>query len=385
MAGRWPRDTAVPLAGRLVPEGLHAQASPGFLGSPSRSRPVRRIYGWPARVPTTPSSATRSRTRFPGRTLFLVSTSVFNLQTLGGEPARLGTEVVPGVPPGPLPNTVTLRTAPDPVSWTNRTSRAPTLRGRRGRLRDHSYQINIPKELGGSLEKVRAIDIVLCAYTPCRETLRNVAQSVVPLPDDPATPVVEPQPFFVNPTSCETDKVRLEARSYSPRASCSRSRSRAPPAAPTRSRSGVRRRPRSPSTRWTRPSSRAPGALVDRPGNVVVTGTAASTARFAGALRGVRIEQLTASEAGLTPSGTVTRDHTRREGRVLRGLPGDGSAGHRLDSGPLDPDRRRLTQAAIRTPTSRFRRDAAGRVIRGWNRGSCTYAQFGLDPQPANS
>ena len=124
---------------------------------------------------------------------------------------------MPGVPPGPLPNTVTLRTAPDASELDEPNQQgADRYEGDEGDYGINSYQINIPKELGGNLGKVRAIDIVLCAYTPCRETLRNVAQSVVPLPDDPATPVVEPQPFFVNPTSCETDKVRLEARSYSP-------------------------------------------------------------------------------------------------------------------------------------------------------------------------
>ena len=90
---------------------------------------------------------------------------MFNLQTLGWEPARLGTEVVPGVPPGPLPNSVTLRTAPDPVELDEPNQQgAERYDGDEGDYGINSYQINIPKELGGILGKVRAIDIVLCAY-----------------------------------------------------------------------------------------------------------------------------------------------------------------------------------------------------------------------------
>jgi len=149
--------------------------------------------------------------------MFLVSTSVFNLQTLGWEPARLGTEVVPGIPPGPLPNTVTLRTAPDPGELDEPNQQGDdAFPGDQGDYGINSYQINIPKELGGNLGKVRSIDIVLCAYVPCQETLRNAATSIVPRPD--LSVDGEVHPFFTNPTSCPTEpaKVRLEARSYSP-------------------------------------------------------------------------------------------------------------------------------------------------------------------------
>jgi hypothetical protein len=183
---------------------------PGMLGNPT-SVPACPTHLWLAgSCPDNTQLGHAIADTIPSGPLFLVSTSVFNLQTLGWEPARLGTEVVPGIPPGPLPNTVTLRTAPDPSELDEPNQQgADAYPGDQGDYGINSYQINIPKELGGNLGKVRAIDIVLCAYAPCTETIREVAQSVVPVGPDV-------KPFFVNPTSCGTKKVRLEARSYSP-------------------------------------------------------------------------------------------------------------------------------------------------------------------------
>ena len=283
---------------------------PGFLGSPT-SVPACPTHLWLAgSCPDNTQLGHAIADTVPGGILFLVSTSVFNLQTLGWEPARLGTEVVPGVPPGPLPNTVTLRTAPDPSELDEPNQQgADRYEGDEGDYGINSYQINIPKELGGNLGKVRAIDIVLCAYTPCREQIRNVAQSVVPLPDDPATTVVEPQPFFVNPTSCETDKVRLEARSYStPGELQSLEVAGATGGTYTLTFGGQTTAP-IPFNAADRDIESALQALPSiGAGNVVVGGVGPPgiyLVRFAGALRGVNVEQLTASSAGLTPSGTV--------------------------------------------------------------------------------
>jgi hypothetical protein len=147
--------------------------------------------------------------------MFLVSTSVFNLQTLGWEPARLGTEVVPGIPPGPLPNTVTLRTAPDPGEMDEPNQQgADAFEGDQGRLRHQQLPDQHPQGARrqprqGALDRHRAVRSV-----PCQETLRNAATSVVPRPD--LSVDGEVHPFFTNPTSCGTKTVRLEARSYSP-------------------------------------------------------------------------------------------------------------------------------------------------------------------------
>jgi hypothetical protein len=119
---------------------------------------------------------------------FLQATNVFNIETLGLEPARLGTEAVAGTPPGPFPNTVTVRTTGD--------------------YGVDSAQVDLPKDLGGNPGIVRQIDIVLCAQVPCQETNTLEPTSVVPLPGVPH------KPFFVNPTSCKTATATLEARSY---------------------------------------------------------------------------------------------------------------------------------------------------------------------------
>ena len=276
----------------------------------------------------------------------------------------------------------------------------------------NSYQINIPKELGGSLEKVRAIDIVLCAYAPCREQMRNVAQSVVPLPDDPATPVVEPQPFFVNPTSCETDKVRLEARSYSPPGELqSLEVTGATGGTYTLTFGGQTTAPIPFNAVDTAVESALQALSSIGTGNVVVTREGPPgiyRARFAGALRGVNVEQLTASEAGLTPSGTVTIATTHTGGKdesfedfLETDLPVTGCENVPFDptvsvtpddpapgvSSPqtvsIDyPDYAEdpIWQAAVKDADITLPEGMQLADDSGWNRGSCTYAQFGLDP-----
>jgi hypothetical protein len=187
---------------------------PGMLGSPT-AVPACPTHLWLAgSCPDNTQLGHAVADTVPASGMFLVNTSVFNLQTLGWEPARLGTEVVPGIPPGPLPNTVTLRTAPDFDELDDQQG-ADVFEGDQGDYGINSYQINIPKELGGNLGKVRSIDIVLCAYVPCREPedMKNVPQSVVPRPE--LSVDGEVHPFFTNPTSCGTKTVRLESRSYS--------------------------------------------------------------------------------------------------------------------------------------------------------------------------
>ena len=174
---------------------------PGFLGNPIAATPPCPTHLWLAgSCPdnTQLGHAVADTIRRNG--FFLVPTSVFNLQTLGWEPARLGTEVVPGIPPGPLPNSVTLRTAPDfsELDEPNQQG-ADAYEGDQGDYGITSYQINIPKELGGNLGKVRAIDIVLCALAPCQEDVvsRNTPQTVkparVPSPSSSTPPRAAPR------------------------------------------------------------------------------------------------------------------------------------------------------------------------------------------------
>jgi hypothetical protein len=118
-----------------------------------------------------------------------VPTSIYIIETMGLEPARLGTETVPAFPPGPISATVALRTA-----------------GPEGDYGINSTTVNIPKDLGASAGTVRNLHIVLCERAPCTTTVRANPQSIAPI--EPA------KPFFVNPTSCGTSTARVHARSW---------------------------------------------------------------------------------------------------------------------------------------------------------------------------
>jgi len=102
--------------------------------------------------------------------LIPVPTSVFRIQTMGLEPARLGTEAVPGFPPGPLVNLITVRTTGD--------------------YGIDSHQINLPKELGASTGRVRAINVVLCERVPCAESDPTVRRQ----DDDAPGGLLDPEP-----------------------------------------------------------------------------------------------------------------------------------------------------------------------------------------------
>ena len=78
-----------------------------------------------------------------------IPTSVFIIQTMGLEPARLGTQVVPAFPPGPLPNIVTIRT------------RGPGDYGIDRRPVEH------PQGPRYGARMVRNLHVVLCERAPC--------------------------------------------------------------------------------------------------------------------------------------------------------------------------------------------------------------------------
>jgi hypothetical protein len=162
---------------------------PGFLGNPTAVTPCPTHLWYAGACPDRSQLGHAFAEAIAGTgSIIEVPTSVFALQTMGLEPARLGTEVVPAVPPGPLVNTVTIRTTGD--------------------YGIDSQQINLPKELGGDAGRVRSIQVVLCDRAPCQETDRFQPNSQIPL---------EPtKPFFVNPTSCGTKNARLEAMSWNP-------------------------------------------------------------------------------------------------------------------------------------------------------------------------
>ena len=132
---------------------------------------------------------------------------------------------------------------------------------------------------------------------------------MVPLPDEPATPVVD-QALLRQPDVVRTAPVRLEARSYSPPGELQSievtgatggtytltygGQTTAPIAF------NAVARPSSQRSRRCRPSPRLP---TDRKRGRRRGLGGLYLIRFAGKLRALNVEQVTASAAGLTPSG----------------------------------------------------------------------------------
>jgi hypothetical protein len=122
-----------------------------------------------------------------------VEAALYNVETLGLEPARLGTSGnLSSTPPGPFPVTVSLRTSSD--------------------FGIDSALESIPTQLGSVNAKILHIDTVLCGYAPCNA---NFDFFGLP-PGDPTVTVTDPdaRPFAVNPTSCKKTTAALEVRSW---------------------------------------------------------------------------------------------------------------------------------------------------------------------------
>ena len=115
-----------------------------------------------------------------------VPSAIYNVATLGLEPARLGTRKFPSEPPGPFPVVITLDSTNDyglDSAWSDS-----------------------PKNLGGPQAVVTEIDTVLCAKMPCAPTNEvDPARSPNPSAGSPI------RPFFRNPTSCMPVTATLEA------------------------------------------------------------------------------------------------------------------------------------------------------------------------------
>ncbi len=164
---------------------------PGVLGNPTaletcptflwiaNSCPDRSILGQSV---TSTVVETANASQFPLR----VPTRLYNVATLGLEPARLGTGIFPSEPSGPLPIKIDLRTEGD--------------------YGLDSALIDIPKNLGGPVASIIQIETVLCAQVPCKATNTDDPTSVQPL--------APTRPFFRNPTSCKPATAKLSARSW---------------------------------------------------------------------------------------------------------------------------------------------------------------------------
>jgi hypothetical protein len=161
---------------------------PGFLGNPQATE-VCPTDTWEAAFSSCPSTTVlgssvsetiveASQASSPFNPVF---TPLFNVQTVGLEPARLGTDRLGATPPGPFPIVVSVRTESD--------------------FGIDSALVDIPRNLGGPQATVMEIRTTLCSHVPCN------ANTLAPAPGA--------RPFFVNPTRCDVPKTSvLEARSW---------------------------------------------------------------------------------------------------------------------------------------------------------------------------
>ncbi len=179
--------------GKAKLAGFKLELPPGFLGNPTgldtcpsflfiaASCPARSILGHSVTETVIDGSSNLTPpTRIPS--------PIYNVETLGLEPARLGTSVFPSEPAGPFPIKIDLRTDGD--------------------YGIDSALIDIPKNLGGPQAVITQIETVLCAQVPCQATDYQDPGTVAPL--------APTRPFFRNPTSCQPATATLRARSWAP-------------------------------------------------------------------------------------------------------------------------------------------------------------------------
>ena len=183
------------------------QLPPGFLGNPEAVN-VCPAETWvasdnrssPGQGCSTSTQVGHSNTRTvtvahsTGNATINAPTGLYRVPVNGLEPARLGTDVLVGDPPGPVAIQITLRSTGD--------------------YGLNSAVIDLPKNLGGPQAIISEIETVLCGYAPCttpgganRDFNYDQPVTVTPLPGA--------KPFFVNPTQCETAAIsRLDAWSW---------------------------------------------------------------------------------------------------------------------------------------------------------------------------
>jgi hypothetical protein len=128
------------------------------------------------------------------QTIIPVPSAVYNVQTQGLEPARLGTATFPSDPAGPFPVTIAIRTTGD-----------------RG---IDSTLLSVPRNLGGFGGTPLEITTALCGRVPTC-TASAAGNADLTLNSATATaPNTETRPFFTNPTSCGTKSFGIVARSW---------------------------------------------------------------------------------------------------------------------------------------------------------------------------
>jgi len=169
---------------------------PGLLGNPT-ALPACPEHMWVAAACPPEAIVGQSWTSvhqsISRDTIISVPSPVYNVSTLGLEPARLGTGVFPSDPAGPFPVTISIRTSGD-----------------RG---IDSTLVNVPRNLGGFGGTPIEITTALCGRVPtCTGTSdpRNDPTLNTATYDKNA----DTRPFFTNPTSCGTKTFGVDAVSW---------------------------------------------------------------------------------------------------------------------------------------------------------------------------
>jgi hypothetical protein len=154
---------------------------PGLLGNPGDIPACPEpLFAAGACPPESQVAETTTLAFQGGGTLTIVDSPLYNVDTLGLEPARLGTRILPASPPGPLPVKVTLDSSSEDTS-------DPT----EGDFSVDATAPELPRNLNGQAVVIFQIETLLYGQNPALK------------------------PFFVNPTSCDPKKVEVAVTSYS--------------------------------------------------------------------------------------------------------------------------------------------------------------------------
>ena len=175
---------------------------PGMLGNPTQVMPCPTHLFYAASCPQASQVGFSLTDGVQGEAadngpLLNVPTPIYNVATIGLEPARLGTGApLPTDPPGPLPIIVTLRTADSP--------------GHTADFGIDSTINEVPFKLGAFGAKAAQFDTLLCGEAPCTGGFTSPAQPRYVW----VAPLAGAKPFFRNPTSCKPATMRMDAISY---------------------------------------------------------------------------------------------------------------------------------------------------------------------------
>ena len=175
---------------------------PGMLGNPTEVMPCPTHLFYAASCPQASQVGFSLTDGVQGEAadngpLLNVPTPIYNVATIGLEPARLGTGApLPTDPPGPLPIIVTLRTADSPGHSRRLRHRLDDQRGpvQAGCLRSQGGPVRHPALRQGSLHR----------WLHASSYSANRRHTWV-------APLAGAKPFFRNPTSCKPATMRMDA------------------------------------------------------------------------------------------------------------------------------------------------------------------------------